>query len=68
MSQKPPENLSSKQQYSVEEHMFSQLVILNKRVFYLNIVVTVLAVAFLLAAMIFGYLLFLAPAPPAMME
>ena len=63
MSQKPPDNFP-KEQYSVEEHMYSQLVILNKRVYYLNIVVTVVGVLTLLALFVFGYFLFLAPAPP----
>ena len=63
MNQQPPENFP-KEQYSIEEHMFSQLVMLNKRVYYLNIVVTVVGVLMLLAMLIYGYFMFLAPAPP----
>jgi hypothetical protein len=66
MSQRPPDNFPEK--YSVEEHMFSQLVILNKRIYYLNIVVTVLGVFLILASLIYGYFLFFAPAPPPVME
>jgi hypothetical protein len=62
MSQQPPDNFPQK--YSVEEHMYSQLVILNKRIYYLNIVVTVVGVVLILALAIYGYFMFLAPAPP----
>lgn len=62
MNQQPPENLPKK--YSVEEHIYSQLVMLNKRTYYLNVVVTVVGALMLLAMLVYGYFLFFAPAPP----
>ena len=62
MNQQPPDNFPEK--YSVEEHMYSQLVILNKRMYYLNIVVTVVGALLVLSMIVYGYFLFFAPAPP----
>ena len=57
---KHPENSP---RYSVEEHIYSQLVILNKRIGYQNAVLTVVGAAVVLALIVYGYFLFFAPIP-----
>ena len=60
---KPSEN---NPRYSVEEHIYSQLVILNKRIGYQNAVITVLGLAVVVAMLVYGYFLFFAPIPPGL--
>ena len=57
---KQPENSP---RYSVEEHIDSQLVMLNKRIGYQNAVLTVVGAIMVLAILVYGYFLFFAPIP-----